>query len=56
MRMTKKVKAEIVELLDEGLNYFYGKWEYTGSMEDEIKYDDMCQIVIYLHKKLKLDA
>lgn len=54
MRLTKAVKEDICELLQEGLDVFLARWERTDNPEDEMKYDHMCEIVLFLSKRLNL--
>lgn len=54
MRMTKKVKEEIDELLHEGLDVFLARWERTDKLKDELRYDRMCEIVEFLSERLNL--
>jgi len=54
--MTKKVKEQIDELLQEGLIYFLAKYENTGEEKDLEKLNEMEQISDYLYKKLNLNV
>lgn len=54
MRMTKEVKKDIETLLEEGLDVFFERWEKTGSMEDEIRYNNLCRVSQFVYERLKL--
>ena len=60
MRMTKKVKEEIDELISEGVDGFLARWENSypetsQEAEAEKKYDRMEKIAEFLRKRLKLE-
>lgn len=61
MRMTKKVKEDIEELISEGVDVFLARWEnaYPETMEEtkaQKKLEHMEKIADFVRKRLKLEV
>ena len=61
MRMTKKVKEEIDELISEGVDVFLARWENAypetnGEAEAQKKLERMEKIADFVRKRLKLEV